>query len=499
MRELGSVRRWVDRLTEAVFFIPLILLVLLGVVWVSTLNLVHTEYTASRQNALTLGRELLQTYEAQVLRALREIDQSLKIVKYAYETHQHEDTLAALNTKDLLPPAVIFTACLLDNTGKIISSTGLDESCINDPHLFAELRQSDGLVINTPRQPSNTQPLMFGRRLDENSGAFAGAVIIAVEPAYLVSGYETQKFGMQGLNGLIGNDGIFRVLRVGDTISTGQKPLSDTTFEEAHNDSLQEYQDGINRYTFSRPLFGYPLTAVVALSEVEQMSAAKRTANLYYSRAAGGSLLLIIIFAALFRESWLLAQSRKREQEHALAYAAQIEHLAYHDTLTGLPNRGLFNKLLQQELMLAKRNNRIISLFFLDLDRFKHINDTLGHDVGDELLIQVAQRIKGALRESDIVARLGGDEFVAILPNQKEPACAEAVAKKIIDAVAQPYHIMRHEFSITASIGISMYPHDGEDEVTLMKNADIAMYYAKTHGKNKYQLYSADLPVEQEA
>jgi len=176
-----------------------------------------------------------------------------------------------------------------------------------------------------------------------------------------------------------------------------------------------------------------------------------------------------------------------------LKYAKRVEYLAYHDGLTALPNRSLFNKLLGQAISQAQRHHRQLAVAFIDLDGFKQINDTLGHEAGDELLTEVASRLKGCLRDSDAVARLGGDEFVVLLSELVEEKYAATVAQKIVSAIAKPFTLLGQEFRVTASIGISTYPTDGVDEPTLTKNADIAMYQAKEDGKNQFQFYSEKL------
>ena len=188
-----------------------------------------------------------------------------------------------------------------------------------------------------------------------------------------------------------------------------------------------------------------------------------------------------------------LALSRNAPSEEQIAHAARVEYLAYHDGLTTLPNRSLFSKLLGQSINQAHRYKRHLAVLFLDLDRFKHINDTLGHEAGDQLLQEVATRLKACLRESDTVARLGGDEFVVLLPELDEMDYVATVAQKILSAVARPFVLLGQEFRVTASIGISVYPQDGLDEQTLTKNADIAMYQAKEEGKNNFQFYSEKL------
>jgi diguanylate cyclase (GGDEF)-like protein/PAS domain S-box-containing protein len=169
----------------------------------------------------------------------------------------------------------------------------------------------------------------------------------------------------------------------------------------------------------------------------------------------------------------------------------QIKHLAYHDALTGLPNRLLFKDRLTVALSHAQRDRTRLAVLFLDLDRFKVINDSLGHNIGDQLLQAVGTRVATCVRESDTVARLGGDEFTLLLPALSRSDDAAPVAQKILEAVRYPFHLEGREFFITTSIGISLYPEDGLDAETLIKNADTAMYQAKEQGRDNYQLFNA--------
>lgn len=170
-----------------------------------------------------------------------------------------------------------------------------------------------------------------------------------------------------------------------------------------------------------------------------------------------------------------------------------LEFLAHHDPLTELPNRMLFEDRLSHALQTAHRQQGMVALLFLDLDRFKIINDTMGHQCGDTLLQMVAERLQGCLREQDTVARLGGDEFTIILENIHDIDEITAVAKKIQAALASPIYIDGQQFYITTSIGISLYPNDGTNSEALVKNADTAMYRAKEKGRNNHEFYSAEL------
>jgi diguanylate cyclase (GGDEF)-like protein len=168
----------------------------------------------------------------------------------------------------------------------------------------------------------------------------------------------------------------------------------------------------------------------------------------------------------------------------------RIRDLATRDALTGLPNRAWFSELLNVAIHTARRYGRQLALLFIDLDRFKIINDTMGHEAGDTLVRKIAKQLEGALRSSDVVARLGGDEFVVLLQDLQGTEQAATVARKLLAAVIQPVTVRNTQCRVTASIGICIFPDDAQDEQTLMRHADIAMYLAKEDGKNTYQFYS---------
>jgi diguanylate cyclase (GGDEF)-like protein/PAS domain S-box-containing protein len=181
--------------------------------------------------------------------------------------------------------------------------------------------------------------------------------------------------------------------------------------------------------------------------------------------------------------------SQKKTQE-------QIQQLAFYDPLTRLGNRRLFREQLEVEVKKAKRNSTIFALFYLDLDNFKQVNDTLGHDIGDRLLQTIADRLRQTLRGSDLIARIGGDEFIALLPDISGPKEAALVAEKLLREVRKPISVGGAELEATFSLGVTMAPADGEDWPVLMKNADLAMYRAKRNGRNNYQFFTREMNEE---
>ncbi len=172
---------------------------------------------------------------------------------------------------------------------------------------------------------------------------------------------------------------------------------------------------------------------------------------------------------------------------------ARLDHLAHHDPLTGLPNRLMFTEQLKKSINNAGRGERRLAVLFIDLDRFKEVNDTLGHAFGDKLLVEVTHRLVTRLRAGDTLARIGGDEFICILEDIKDAAEAGYTADKLIELLVEPFQILEHELYIDASIGICIYPADGEDVNALVRNADTAMYQAKEHGRGRSHFYTAEM------
>ncbi len=175
------------------------------------------------------------------------------------------------------------------------------------------------------------------------------------------------------------------------------------------------------------------------------------------------------------------------------AIERKVQHLAHHDALTDLPNRTLLTDRLNQALAHVRREDTMLALMFIDLDKFKPVNDLLGHDIGDLLLKEVAERLLSCVkRESDTVSRIGGDEFVVLLARIENEGDVEIIAKNILGAVSQPFNIHNHSIDISSSIGIALYPKHGNDAISLMKSADNAMYQAKSSGRNCFVFFAAD-------
>ena len=187
--------------------------------------------------------------------------------------------------------------------------------------------------------------------------------------------------------------------------------------------------------------------------------------------------------------------TRKDAEKHLALLMEQIAHSAQYDSLTGLPNRLLLNDRLRQAIALAHRHLGQVVVMFLDLDGFKHINDSLGHSAGDELLQSIAKRLEGSVRAPDTVSRQGGDEFIVLLQETAHPKDAVTVARRVLAALAEAHSVGHHVLHVTASIGVSLYPDDGLDAETLIKNADTAMYQAKESGRGSYKFFRPEMNI----
>jgi diguanylate cyclase (GGDEF)-like protein/PAS domain S-box-containing protein len=305
------------------------------------------------------------------------------------------------------------------------------------------------------------------------------------------------------LPGMIGSQmGLIKSLRAGEERFRGLVEMSSDWYWEQDENfrfrSSEGPKDMFFKECIGKTLWEVPNIVDVSAEQWERYRAKVRGAlpfrdfEFKYMDANGSLHCLAVTGRPLFDEQGTLSGYRGvgRDVTERRRAEERIQYLAFYDALTGLPNRLLFNQRVSHALAGAKRHNRQVAVLFIDLDRFKYINDVMGHESGDKLLAEIADRLRSCLRESDTVARLGGDEFVVLLEEVGGPQDAATVARKVLSRIAEPILINGYEHLATASIGISVYPDDSPDQETLMKHADVAMYLAKEHGKNNYQYYS---------
>jgi len=319
--------RWLALALETHISLPLFALCLLGAIWFGTLHVIEAERRTATTAARDATHELLDTYEAQMARSLSNIDQTLRVLKYAIEQNGPAGALPALAAKGLLPPGLVFQVEITDSHGRVVASNpdvGLrDLSGASYFEFHRHTRQDLPYVSQAIVHPGAAEPhLHFTRRIDDAAGRFAGVAVVAVDPAYFTSSYERSRQGERGLLGLVGIDGVVRALRIGEQVSWGQSYTPGPTDMVG----LRACRvDGETRYTSSRPLAGFPLLAVAGLSESEQMARFHQQRRAWLLGAGAGSALLVAVVILVSAWSWQLAKARRRERQAQETYAAASE------------------------------------------------------------------------------------------------------------------------------------------------------------------------------
>lgn len=313
---------------------------------------------------------------------------------------------------------------------------------------------------------SGARVIGFGRRLENPDGSYAGAVLAGLD----LDGLEARTRALQvpaGARLRLLHEGGNEFLRVGHD---GAAP--DTEWIAAR-----------------RRLDPHPVLVEFALDRARVLERWSPQLRL------GTASSLLVALALLVAAAFSLRQLDRLQRESAARREgeARIARLANSDALTGLPNRTLLRDRVDQSIAQAGREGRHVALLFVDLDRFKLVNDSWGHPFGDALLTEVGRRLVGAVRAGDTVARLGGDEFAVLLPSMKRPHAAARVAQKILEALARPVQLEGRTVPLTGSVGISVFPADGDSMETLLQNADAAMYRAKDLGRGGFQFYQAEM------
>ena len=433
---------------------------------------------------------------------------------------------------------------------------GNDGAIINSSRAWptADVRIDDRLYFKAVKADPNlttyvTEPIKnrttgawtiyLAHRVSGKNGEFLGLVIGAIGLRYFEDFYRAISLGEGSSVALLRLDGLTltrfpRTDTIGQTFANAELLLNGGTAAVLRHVSPVNGQMGI---VAVHRLANYPVIALATQTEVAALADWRETAQLMSLGAFGGALSIAaagFAFGRQWTQKAAIAASQAELRRHedrteamratadvARATALKMTYAAEHDFLTGLPNRMLLNDRTNQAIAMAQRRQKHVAALFMDLDGFKHINDSLGHQIGDKLLQSIAQRLLGCVRGSDTVSRQGGDEFVVLLAEVDRPEDAGIMAAKIVRAVAGVHSIDRHDvhvnvsitarkilravadvhsvdhhdLHITASIGISIYPEDGPDAETLIKNADTAMYQAKENGRQSFQFFSPEMNV----
>jgi diguanylate cyclase (GGDEF)-like protein len=484
------------------------IVVLVAALIVAMWALVGFSIVTSRQAALVAasseGRNLMIAFREEVAQILRGVEAETDLIAERMRRERGSFDLYAWGQEHILISPGIAHVSITD-------PDGMRRSITIEAHPSAQYRgdrehfrvhldgRFHGLYIGQTAigKISKLPILPISRRVDAEDGTFLGVIVVLISPGGLTKLPKSIELGPHGSMTLTGLDDVIRARfsadspdgtkGMGASIAGGPRP---GVIEESAQGWFVRASvvDGITRlYTYGR-IGGYSLVVTVGLELDRELAGWRSYAAMIVAMAFGATLLLTGLAAYLIQQIF-------RDERTARATTLEITHSAEHDFLTGLPNRLLLHDRVGQAIALAQRHNTKVAVLFLDLDGFKHINDSLGHPIGDRLLQSIAKRLVACVRGTDTVSRQGGDEFVALLSELHRPEDAAVLARKMLEAVAQAHSIDRHDLHITTSIGISIYPGDGRDAETLIKNADTAMYQAKENGRHIYKFFTPAMNV----
>jgi len=478
--------------------------ILIVAMWVLVGFSVVTARQAALDAASLQARNLMIAFREEVAHILRGVDGEMDLIAEKMRRERGSFDLYAWGQERVLVSLGTAQASIIDPDGMLSQTTiephprsiDLSDRSHFRIHLdggFHGLAVGQSIITRLSGLPA----LPISRRVEAEDGTFLGVLVVLISPGTLTTLHKAINLGPHGVMTLSGLDNVIRARfstdspdgtdSIGKSISGGPRPA--VVEENADGWFVRtSVIDGITRIATYGRVGSYPLVVNVGLDLDQELAGWRSLAAMIVAMALGATLLLIGLAAYLIHRIF-------RDARTARATTLAITHTAEHDFLTGLSNRMLLSQKISQAIAMAKRHGNKVAVLFLDLDGFKHINDSLGHQIGDKLLQSVAKRLVACVRGSDTVSRQGGDEFVALLAEVQRPEDAAVMAQRMLQALAEPHSIDKHDLHITTSIGVSIYPDDGLDSETLIKNADTAMYQAKENGRHGYQFFMPAMNV----
>ena len=453
-----------------------------------------TQARVAAQNlAISLQKEIERNLDIYQL-AMRDVATSAEtpgIVRLPPELRQLVAFGSAPNATEL---GALFAT---DATGKLVlDSRSIHPRALNvsdsDYFQIQRLQANADLYISAPFLPYAAEPrlpqIALSRRLEDKNGHFAGIVAGTLRLSYFRHLFEDSILGRHDTITLLRTDGTILMRQPFHEGDIGKSLAGGHSFEPLVRADHGTYidiavLDHIERLYSFRRIGSYPLVVVVGFATDDIFAGWRK-------RAIAVGIVTVILDALLI----LLSLMFSRQLRKRLAMEVRLRRLAWFDSLTGLPNRVQLQREALRMLTNANRNGSTLAVLFIDLDRFKRVNDTQGHAVGDEVLSEIARRLQSQIQTGDVIGRLGGDEFLAVL-QECDVLKAKHVAGRILQAVYQPILINSKQdtrITISASIGIALSPHDGEETGILLRNADLAMYQAKSAGRNQVRFYAPE-------
>ncbi|KND61829.1 diguanylate cyclase/phosphodiesterase (GGDEF & EAL domain) with PAS/PAC sensor(s) [Candidatus Burkholderia verschuerenii] len=505
-----SVRR-----RRALLAIPVLGTVVLALLWAVIFARLSVERDSTIHDSMASAAILSSALEQHTIKAIHQVDQITRFVKFEYEKSPGDFDLISTVEKGVVQSDTLVQVSLIDEHGTLIATTSdphpkpIDLS--DREHFKVHVHANDDLLyISRPvrGRVSGIWTLQITRRLNHPDGTFAGVVVVSEDPAYFTNDfYNVATIGHEGVIAVVADNGTVLARSTGDgtndhppasAVSKGGAARNAASDPHDHTHGAfsasgiyptSEHASGIyvdpidhvKRIVSYRHIDGYPLGVLVGLSEREEMVDYNHTRSVYLLMASFISMAMLGFFAVA---TGLIGKLLERERE--------MTHLVEYDLLTGLRNRYSTLRALRLDVAQTENIGRL-ALLFIDLDNFKTVNDTLGHNAGDIVLQMTASRLAETVGHSGTLSRIGGDEFVVVVKGDDVEQRAVTLANDIATMFATPFDVRGSAFVLHASIGIALYSVSNESEIDLLKKADLAMYSAKDAGRNCYQFYSPQL------
>jgi diguanylate cyclase (GGDEF)-like protein len=484
------------------------IIIIVAIVLVAIWGGVASWLVTSRQHAIDGAslqtRNLMVAFREEIAFILRGVEGGMDLIADRMRRKGDGFDLYAWNQRQVLVAPGMAQATIAGPDGKIRSTTidphprpiDLSDRAHFRIHLDGKFH---GLYIGLPgiTELSGRPFFPISRRVEAEDGTFLGVLIVLLSPSELTRLPTSVDLGPHGVMALTRLDAMVLARFSLDSpdgangigLSIAGTPRPALANENGEGELVRtSVIDGIPRlYAYGR-VGDYPLVVTVGLELDRVLVAWRSSAAVIVGMTLSVTFLIIGLAVYLIRQVF-------RDARAARATTLAVTHAAEHDFLTGLPNRLLLDDRIGQAIAVAQRHQSKLAVLFMDVDGFKQVNDSLGHLIGDKLLQSVAERLAACVRGSDTVSRQGGDEFVALLSELRDPEDAAIAAEKMLQAVAEVHSIDRHDLRVTTSIGISIYPEDGLDAETLVKNADTAMYRAKANGRHCYRFFTLAINV----
>jgi diguanylate cyclase (GGDEF)-like protein len=466
----------------------------MGVIWLGAWYIANEDAKRTESTAYQDTANLARAFEEHIIRLIQAHDQILLFARTSYAKNPDNFDLGQWSRDQHFATDVTLQIATTDKDGILTGSNlGMPaaRTDLSDREHFRVHADSDRdeLFISKPTlgRVSGKWSIQLSRRVTATDGSFGGVVIISIDPSYLASFYESIDVNKNGMVFLVGLDGIVRARLASGNQTVGQSLKNSTLFNRLAQAPSGSFlaggqMDGISRLSSYRQIRGYPLVVVVGFSRAEVFASAEYRRIVYFAAAGLIGLIVLGFKAIVVRHQFGLQRARDKLWE-----------AANFDSLTGLPNRNRLHEVVNAIISDPQGQREPFALLLLDLDNFKFVNDTLGHEAGDLVLRTAAERIQRMARGAHVVARLGGDEFAVLLRGVMEQKEIDRIARRVLRALRRKMNYRGHSIEIYASIGIACFPDHASTWGDIFRDADLALYRAKQAGRNRTVVFDPSM------